>query len=70
MNLNSDDYYSRNFTLFQLLVSDGERRKPNKSPTPKNFSNDHSLIKDDHLVEHTDSYLDDMKKGTSNIMVY
>lgn len=60
-----------------MIVSDGERAKVVRSPTPKNgiHSQDHTFIKDDHHSNHyhhtegNDNYVDDMKKGTSNILV-
>jgi hypothetical protein len=49
-------------------VSDGERVKGVRSPSPKgNQSVEHTFIKDDH--DMVDPYIDDMKKGTSNILV-
>lgn len=56
-------------------MSDGERVKGVRSPTPKGgLSQEHTFIKDDggaHIVhtEPADNYIDDMKKGTSNILV-
>ena len=87
MNLNSDDYYSRtnhNHSFSLSLVSDGERVKGGRSPSPKvaNINNtlaghqsqDHTFIKDDPHGDgdhHStvDPYIDDMKKGISNILV-
>jgi hypothetical protein len=69
MNLNSDDYYSstKPFAI-NYLVSDGERVKGVRSPSPKgNQSVEHTFIKDEH--DMVDPYIDDMKKGTSNILV-
>lgn len=52
------------------VVSDGERVKGVKSPTPKGAqSQEHTFVKDDVHVENTDQYIDDMQKGTSNILV-
>jgi len=61
-------------------VSDGERGKNGNSPPHKGHqlmpsSQDHTFIKDDGigslgvLVDNNDNYVDDMKKGTSNILV-
>ena len=64
------NYISLNI-LF-ALVSDGERVKGVRSPTPKGAqSQEHTFIKDDghHMTEPGDNYIDDMKKGTSNILV-
>ena len=59
-----------------MVVSDGERKAVNRSPSPKGGmgSVDHTFIKDESaaavaLIEQTDAYIDDMKKGTSNILV-
>jgi hypothetical protein len=58
------------------LVSDGERKVGNRSPSPKAGgmgSVDHTFIKDEvnavQAIEQVDGYIDDMKKGTSNILV-
>ena len=68
MNLNSDDYYSRNSCLIeQFIESDGEKRKGIRSPTPKIQSNDHTFIGNDN--DQTDQYVEELKKGTSNILV-
>jgi hypothetical protein len=57
-----------NLFATQSLVSDGERVKGVRSPSPKgNQSVEHTFIKDDH--DMVDSYVDDMKKGTWNILV-
>lgn len=70
MNLNSDDYYSRKAYPFSIpLVSDGERVKGVRSPSPKAGQFQEQTFVKDEPVEHTDHYIDDMKKGTSNILV-
>lgn len=57
-------------------MSDGERKVGNRSPSPKAGgigSVDHTFIKDEvnaaQAIEQVDGYIDDMKKGTSNILV-
>lgn len=82
MNLNSDDYYSRKqqaiINTLSLLVSDGgeQKLKGIRSPTPKgqgHQSVDHTFIRDDQVAlvtePATDGYVNDMKKGISNILV-
>ena len=69
MNLNSDDYYSRTFILYLYSESDVERRRVAHSSTPKNYSNEPTFIKDDNQTDQTDQYIDDLKKGSSNILV-
>lgn len=51
---------------------EGERKKRAKLGTPTMQSNDHTMIKDETSVvvdQNTDVYIDDLKKGISNIMV-
>ncbi len=78
MNLNSDDYFSCKYLASHIssLASDVDKRKfKNRSPTPQAYSNDHTMIKEDgsmvaaNLEQGTDAYVDEMKKGTSNILV-
>lgn len=71
MNLNSDDYFSRKTLFPYCQVSDGERAKGAlRSPSPKGGyqSHENTASKDDPHLESAD-YIDDMKKGTSNILV-
>lgn len=50
-------------------MSDGERVKGVRSPSPKAGQSQEQTFVKDEPVEHTDHYIDDMKKGTSNILV-
>jgi hypothetical protein len=53
-----------------IIESDIERKKyNNRSPTPRIHSNDHTLLDQHNGNEATDTYVDEMKKGTSNILV-
>ena len=40
-----------------------------RSPTPKTYSNEPTFIKEDAQVDLTEQYIEEMKKGTSNILV-
>jgi hypothetical protein len=54
-----------------LIESDHEKLKAIRSPTPKPLLNE-PIHSRDEAVNHehsTDAYVEDMKKGTSNIMV-
>ena len=49
---------------------EGERRKRTKMTTPNMNSVEQTMIKDEPSVDqNTDVYIDDLKKGISNILV-
>lgn len=75
-NIHSDDNFSCTLKKSKLIIdidaSDFDKKKLNlRTSSPRIVTNEPALIKDDQSqIEHnTDLYVEEMKRGTSNILV-
>ena len=49
------------------IASDADKKKAIQSP--KAYSHEHTLMKEEAQIDNTEQYLEDLKKGSSNILV-